>query len=354
MDLTCEFCKKELKTMSALNKHKKTAKYCLKLQTENINSNTCSSIKSVFASNIQAVKKNSEKISEIKIKPQSQVLVINEQTELSDQHICEFCEKKFTNKYNLRNHKLCCKEIKQQKVEELNFNINNKNLEISQLQMEITNLKNIINKKNNIIEKLEFIKEKNDELIANQMIKITELEDRLERLGTKAINRATTTNNTINLQLNNYISQDHINTKIADKFNDKYISNGIKGVAQFVYDHIITTEDGSVLYACYDVARKIFKYKDTEGNEVKDVKAAKLINMIKPGLIKQTDVLYDYFSEEYDYLKKMEEVKDFNTEDLQELYKIKYLKDKAIEVSLEINTMDKTNKFSNELANLAS
>ena len=220
--------------------------------------------------------------------------------------------------------------------------------------MEITNLKNIINKKNNMIEKLEFIKEKNDELISNQMIKITELEDRLERLGTKAINRATTTNNTINLQLNNYISQDHINTKIADKFNDKYISNGIKGVAQFVYDHIITTEDGSILYACYDVARKIFKYKDTEGNEVKDVKAAKLINMIKPGLIKQTDVLYDYFSEEYDYLKKMEEVKDFNTEDLQELYKIKYLKDKAIEVSLEINTMDKTNKFSNELANLAS
>ena len=348
--------------MSALNKHKKTAKYCLKLQNENTKLNI--DLDEKVENNGDNYLYN-EKILEIKKSEipnrnftnntlnKDQSLIINNQTE-NMVHICEFCEKKFTNKYNLRNHKLCCKEIKHQKVEELNFNINNKNLEISQLQMEITNLKNIISKKNNMIEKLEFIKEKNDELISNQMIKITELEDRLERLGTKAINRATTTNNTINLQLNNYISQDHINTKIADKFNDKYISNGIKGVAQFVYDHIITTEDGNILYACYDVSRKIFKYKDTEGNEVKDVKAAKLINMIKPGLIKQTDVLYDYFSEEYDYLKKMEEIKEFNNNDLQELYKIKYLKDKAIEVSLEINTMDKTNKFSNELANLAS
>jgi hypothetical protein len=360
MELMCEFCKKELKTMSALNKHKKTAKYCLKLQNKNAEINIDSKEKAVFNHNFNL---NNEKNQEFQkseteniINPPNKLQnkILNNNMENIDQNICEFCERKFTNKYNLRNHKLCCKEIKQQKVEELNCYINNKNFEISQLQMDIINLKNIINNKNNMIEKLEFIKEKNEELISNQMIKITELEDRLERLGTKAINRSTTTNNTINLQLNNYISQEHINTKIADKFNDKYISNGIKGVAQFVYDHIITTEDGSVLYACYDVSRKIFKYKDTEGNEVKDVKATKLINMIKPGLIKQTDVLYDYFSEEYDYLKKMEEIKDFNNNDLQELYKIKYLKDKAIEVSLEINTMDKTNKFSNELANLAS
>lgn len=360
MDIICEFCKRELKTMSAFNKHKKTAKYCLKLQNdsnrlnEKLNTKTYSEQDIRFDINQDKnnIKNETRYINNTSIKPP--YLTTNIKSENSEQNICEFCNKKFTTKYNLRNHKLCCKEIKHQKVEELNYDINNKNLEISNLQIEILSFKNIIDKKNNMIEKLEFIKEKNAELISNQMIKITELEDRIERLGTKAINRSTTTNNTINLQLNNYISQDHINTKIADKFNDKYISNGIKGVAQFVYDHIITTKDGNILYACYDVSRKIFKYKDNEGNEVKDVKAAKLINMIKPGLIKQSDVLYDYFSEEYDFLKKMEEVKDFNNEDLQELYKIKYLKDKAIEVSLEINTMDKTNKFSNELANLAS
>ena len=189
MDLICEFCKKELKTMSALNKHKKSAKYCLKLQNENMILNVKHEIHTNFSPDVYLSKQKSEKKSETnkkseiqyELKPQIQNTTVNKDENM-EQHICEFCDKKFTNKYNLRNHKLCCKEIKQQKVEELNCNINNKNLEISQLQIDIINLKNIINKKNKMIEKLEFIKEKNEELISNQMIKITELEDRIERL----------------------------------------------------------------------------------------------------------------------------------------------------------------------------
>ena len=37
--LTCEFCNKTFKTISSLNAHKKTTKYCLKIQNDLQNSN---------------------------------------------------------------------------------------------------------------------------------------------------------------------------------------------------------------------------------------------------------------------------------------------------------------------------
>ena len=49
-------------------------------------------------------------------------------------------------------------------------------------------------------------------------------------------------------------------------YNDKYLLDGIKGVAQFVYDHIVKLEDGSIAYACFDTSRQVFKYKDQNGN----------------------------------------------------------------------------------------
>jgi hypothetical protein len=42
----------------------------------------------------------------------------------------------------------------------------------------------------------------------------------------------------------------------------------MKGIAQFVFDHIVKLEDGSMAYACYDTSRQVFKYKDENGNEI--------------------------------------------------------------------------------------
>jgi hypothetical protein len=61
----------------------------------------------------------------------------------------------------------------------------------------------------------------------------------------------------------------------------------LKDVAKFVYEWILKTEEGNLIYACYDRSRLIFKYKDEYGNEVKDPKASQLSTMLKPGLIKK-------------------------------------------------------------------
>ena len=74
--------------------------------------------------------------------------------------------------------------------------------------------------------------------------------------------------------------------------------------------------------------------------------------MLKPGLTKQTDILYNYLSEEYDFLNELKDSKELDKEDENHMYKIKFLKDKALEIGLEINTMGENHKFGNELASL--
>ena len=124
----------------------------------------------------------------------------------------------------------------------------------------------------------------------------------------------------------------------------------MKGVADFVYENIIKLEDGSVVYACYDRARQMFKYKDKDGNEIKDPKAMKLRKMIKPGLLAQTNTMLKYFTDECEYLDRR---KDNGLEiDDCEYTKLNYLREKILELGFEISNINDTNKFTNNLADL--
>ena len=240
---------------------------------------------------------------------------------------CDYCNKKFTSKQNLNIHLSTCKE---------------KEFEQKLKDKEKLNIK-IITENENYKQQLE-----------KQEKQIKELQDKLERVLNKAIDRPTTThNNTINnkFELNTFPSQKEIDRKIESQFNDKYILDGMKGVAQFVYDHIVKLEDGSMAYACFDTSRQIFKYKDENGNEIKDPKAVKLRKMIKPGLLRQSQTLLDYFNDECDYLEKR---KDNGHEiDNKEYNIMNTLREKAFEVGCELLSIEETSKFSNELANLS-
>jgi hypothetical protein len=295
--MNCIFCNKIFANKSSLNNHKKTAKYCLVLQH-----------------------KNQDTIS----------------------FDCEFCEKKFTTKQILNTHLLSCKN----KDFEMKYKtlLNDKEKNYEDLLKEFKYFKK--DKEKEIF----FLKEQN----SKQEEQIKDLVSKLDKIANKAIDRPTITNNTVNnkIELQSFPTQMEIDRKIESQFNDKYLWDGIKGVAQFVFDHIVKLEDGSMAYACFDTSRQIFKYKDENGNEIKDPKAIKLRRMIKPGLLKQSQTLLDYFSEECDYLEKRKtggmviDGKEYNT--------MNTLREKAFEVGCEILGIEDTNKFSTELATLSS
>jgi hypothetical protein len=318
-DLKCCYCNTIFKTNSALNNHKNKAKYCLILRgkIEQKKENKC---------DFCGKRLSSKKYLEIHMK-KCNIIVEKEDFK------CKYCNKILSTKQMLEYHVNSCnvkkeKELKQKDEElkqkdRLNFELKTEN---------------------------EYYKKQEE----NYKEQIKDLQNKLERILNKAIERPTTTNNnTVNnkFELNTFPSQKEIDRKIESQFNDKYILDGMKGIAQFVFDHIVKLEDGSMAYACYDTSRQIFKYKDEHGNEIKDPKAVKLRKMIKPGLLRQSKTLLDYFNDECDYLEKRKD----NGQDIdgKEYNIMNTLREKAFEVGCEILSIEDTNKFSNELANLS-
>ena len=224
MSIVCEFCEKEFINKYTLSKHQNTTKKCIDIQNKLLNI----------------------KVEKIKI--------IND---------CKYCNKVFTSKQSLIVHLNICNDKK------LQDKILEKDKEIEMLKKEKDR-------------EIEMLKMQNE----NYREQIKDLQNKLDRIANKAVDKPTTfttTNNTINnkFELNTFPSQKEIDRKIESQFNDKYILDGMKGIAQFVYDHIVKLEDGSMAYACFDTSRQIFKYKDENGNEIKDHKAVRLRKMIK-------------------------------------------------------------------------
>jgi len=302
--VNCKYCNKLFSNKYSLNNHQKTAKFCLKLQYDDIE-------------------------------------IINFQ--------CNYCEKIFTSRQSLNIHLLNCKDKETSTL----------NSKLVQLEKQEKAYKEQLEKqekahkdqleKQKIELKADFKEQlENQEKIYKDQIK--DLINKLDKIANKAIDRPTTTiNNKIELQT--FLTQKEIDQKIASQFNDKYLWDGMKGVAQFVYDHIVKLEDGRMIYACFDTSRQIFKYKDEDGNEIKDPKAIRLKKMIKPGLLRQSQTLLDYFNDECDYIENRKnngmdiDGKEYNI--------MKMLKEKAFEVGAEILSIEDTNKFSNELASLS-
>ena len=325
-ELECKFCNKIFNSLSSLNNHKKTAKYCLDIQKVDY---------------------------EIK-------------------NICKYCNKEYSSKYAMIKHLNICKEYIKFQNEIKSENLENEN---NKLKEELELLKKEYEDRIEVLKKDNYeLKHKNyyleikynnyKEQFDKKLEDYNNLENRYERLATKGVEKHTISthtnnnNNTSNIvnNLNTFPTQEYINNKIDDTFNDKYIYDGPKSLAQYVTEHIITV-NGELIYICSDYARKNFKYKDKDGNEITDPSAVKLISMIKDKLYDRTGYLYSWAEGELDCLKLQEKRNTSeNKTDLilsKDLMLVKNMMDKALDMQSVILEMDKNNKFSNELAKLA-
>ena len=232
--MNCQYCNKIYSSKSSLNNHQKTAKFCVKLQN-NIDTN------------------------------------INFQ--------CQYCEKVFTTKYNLSNHINICKKQKE--------DIKQKEDCKEQLQIQKEKYKQQLRKQKEEY-KEDLLKQKEDykEQLEKKDLQIKELQDKLERIANKAIEKPTTTNNLNTLNIASIIdfnNVDKVKDLIENKLNINHVVDGQKGLANFVKDNLLTDDTGKLLYVCTDPSRHIFKYKDSSGEVKKDVEAKKLTNYILEG-----------------------------------------------------------------------
>ena len=322
----CEYCNSEFKSLQSLKRHKEITKYCLKLQGKITN------------------------IKENKI------------------YNCEYCLKIFSNKNNLTVHYTCCKKKESEELKKENEK------EIEKLRKENQKYIDELSKKDSLIiifeekqknideefcklkkekEKLELKLENYEENFKEKDNQIKDLQNRIERITNRAIDKPSLYNNTNNTKIISLqpfdLSKDYVTNKVMNKFNDNHILDGMSGIAKFVKDKIVTLEDGSLVYACFDTSRQMFKYKDKDGNVIKDPKSVKLIEMLQPALKEQTTNLYNFFENE---IETYEENAENDTDTISMVDKMKFLKDSTLKIRVEINEMHENNKFSNELSSI--
>ena len=211
---------------------------------------------------------------------------------------CEFCNKNFSNKSNLKYHtrtnKTC--QIIQHQNDIINCEFCNKVFTEQTITIHNKNCKKKLNEeiKRLQIEKDEEIKqlqiEKNEE-IKKLQIRIVELEaeNKIYLQGHEVVQKlaiqpkTTNTNNNDNrIKINNnfFDNPERIKQMIDEKLTKDYISDGQKGVAQFACKNLLKDENGNMNYICSDLSRHVFKFYNSEGNIEKDVKANKLTDML--------------------------------------------------------------------------
>jgi hypothetical protein len=213
---------------------------------------------------------------------------------------CQYCKKTFNNKYTLGQHQKTAKYcLDLQGIENTAFSCTycNKNLctndrlythyQSCKEKQKIEILKDVETENEYLKKNLQ---EKN-EYIAKLETKIEKLESTVTTIALESktpAKPASTTNNTtnlINVTNNNYLnlSQEHIKKVLSEKLNYNVVYAGQAGLAKFVFDYMLTDEDGNIIYRCVDPSRQMFEFFDEKGEKVRDVKAEKLIQSLLKG-----------------------------------------------------------------------
>jgi hypothetical protein len=227
--LVCQYCKTEFSNLYNMNNHQRKAKYCLLIQ--------------------------------------GKVHVIDNKTEFK----CKYCKKNLASKQKLSYHIDICDKKFILLLDELK----EKDTKIQEQEKVFIKLKS----------RIEQIEEQN----INYKEQVKDLQDKLDRIANKAIDRPTTTTNNTTLNIASYIDFNDINkikNTIENRLNINHVVDGQKGLANFVKDNLLTDDTGNLLYVCTDPSRHIFKYKDSSGEVKKDVEAKKLTSYILEGGIK--------------------------------------------------------------------
>jgi hypothetical protein len=272
----CEYCNTQFKSTSALNNHKNKAKYCLVIQgkieerkEEIFKCNLCDKIlsnKQNLEVHKQKCKGKKCKIEEFKCDYCNKILSSKQYLQshikkceiVEEKEIfqCNYCDKILSTKQKLEYHKNICEKKKEKEIKELKEQIETKDKEIKE--------------KDKLVIKLKIYNENYEKQFEKQEDQIRELQDKLENLANKAIDRPTIVSNTTNNSLNiatsmDFNNIDHIKNLIDNYLTINHVVDGQKGIANFVRETMLLDDNGKLKYVCTDPSRNIFKYKDTNG-----------------------------------------------------------------------------------------
>ena len=261
----CNFCKNNFTTKTNLVNHQRKAKYCLSIQ-------------------------GSTKLKDASI-------------------ICDACGKISTSKWNHQLHVGICK--KSSKVSILSIEIT----ELKERNKELETINKMLNKQLDQIQEEKIIQEKKyEEKLSKKDNIIQKLQDKLENIAIKAVQRPTTTNTTNKTNINNYIqnmpniSSDHL-LEQSNNLTLEHIQKGASGYAEYALEYPLKER-----VACVDYSRRKLKFKDRDGNLISDPEMIKLAPMFFDSIkSKSSEIVFDQNKPDMDSEMFENVAKLFNT-----------------------------------------
>lgn len=229
--MNCEYCKKNFKSKSSLKAHQKNAKFCIKIQKEQTQSNQ--ELKKEITNNQDSPKENNSQI--IEIHPESD-------SPVQKSKICKFCEKVFSEQDDIPEHfEIICK-VQLERHRKF-FNEVLKQNEF--LKNELNFAKDELNKANILNE----FHENNNKLRNNKIIE-------------------------------NYLHTDidSIKQVIDDNLKYEHIIGGQEGIARFVFKFLLN--NNSNIYSCVNHEKKFFNFLNEQGDMIKDKNAKVLTSLL--------------------------------------------------------------------------
>jgi len=88
-------------------------------------------------------------------------------------------------------------------------------------------------------------------------------------------------------------TQEKISNLLEQHFGEDHFYDGQKGVARWAHQHLLKDDEGSLKYISTDPSRSVFKYKTSDGDIRKDLKAKKLSKMIGNSVKPITRCMYN-------------------------------------------------------------
>jgi hypothetical protein len=214
--------------------------------------------------------------------------------EFVSDHKCEGCQKTFTIVYDLNIHRKKCK------ASDLLYNLQNQIciLESRLQEREIQN--------NSYVTHIE-----NQQKMYESQIK--SLQDKLENIAIKAVQRPTTTNMN-KTQINNFIqnmepiSCDHL-LEQSSNLTLEHIKKGASGYAEYALEYPLKDR-----IACVDYSRRKIKFKSKDGDLIADPEMVKLAPMFFDSIKnKSSEIVYELNKKDMNSSMFEEVAKLFNT-----------------------------------------
>ena len=169
--------------------------------------------------------------------------------------VCLNCNKKLSTQNRLYTHEQTCKKHMEDIIRK-------------EYEKKLSEKDKIIYEKDLIIfDQKSIIKELQTEYKKHIEMQNKDLQDRMQSMAEKAIDKPSTVNqNTINQIINNLlpITTEHLNNQ-ARYLTIDHVKNGAVGYAKYALEHPLKDR-----LVCTDTSRKKGKYKDSDGNIVSD------------------------------------------------------------------------------------